>query len=228
MNEILKYQELDLEIQKLEGEILDNQDRKNALKFQQLLKDCQGKLGELNNRAKVLSANYAKYKEVFNQMAQNLELITKNLASEDEKKIDGLIEASDAITGNLMKLEKKLGEVVQESGNIQTEYTSIMKSARNYKSSMENYKNNYGEAKQEMEAQIAAKKAELEALSKKVDKQLLNKYKQKRTDKAKVFVAEINGRCGGCRMEISVSKLAVLKAEKMIECENCGRIIFIK
>lgn len=228
MKEILKYQELDLEIQKIENEIVENADRKNAIKMQQYLKDYQSKLVELNKKAKALADNFAKYKEIFNQMAQNLELITKNLSSEDEKKIDGLIEASDAITGNLVKLEKKLTEVSVESGNVQNEYNNIMKSARNCKSNLEKYKNSFNSAKTELENQIASKKEELESLSKKVDKQLLAKYKQKRTDKAKVFVEEINGRCGGCRMEISVSKLAKLKNEGMIECENCGRIIFNK
>jgi len=89
MKEILNYQELDLEILKLESDIAENADRKNALKMQQYLKDYQAKLVELNKKAKMLSDNFKKYKEIFNQMAQNLELITKNLSNEDEKKLDG-------------------------------------------------------------------------------------------------------------------------------------------
>ena len=34
MKEILKYQELDLEIQRMEGELLEHADRKNAIKMQ--------------------------------------------------------------------------------------------------------------------------------------------------------------------------------------------------
>lgn len=228
MKEILNYQELDLEILKLESDIAENADRKNALKMQQYLKDYQAKLVELNKKAKMLSDNFKKYKEIFNQMAQNLELITKNLSNEDEKKLDGLIEAGDAITNNLLKLEKKLVEISTESAAVQTEYASIIKNARTCKSNLEKYKNNYNAQKAEIEKQIAEKKANLETIAKKVDKQLLQKYKQKRNEKSKVFVAEINGKCGGCRMEISVSKLAKLKSDGMIECENCGRIIYIK
>lgn len=228
MKEILKYQDLDLEVQKLEGDIKENEDRKNAIKMQQYLKDYQSKIVELNKKAKSLSDNFNKYKEVFNQMAQNLELITKNLSCEDEKKLEGLIEAGEVVTSNLLKLEKKLAEVGKESASVQAEYASIMKSARSCKTSLDKYKSSYAEAKAKIEAEIETKKNELEVLAKKVDKTLLQKYKQKRNEKSKVFVAEINGRCGGCRMEISVSKLAKLKADGMIECENCGRIIYIK
>ena len=56
----------------------------------------------------------------------------------------------------------------------------------------------------------------------------LQKYKQQRNEKSNVFVLEINGKCGGCRMEISAQKKAILKAEGRIECENCGRIIYTK
>ena len=54
-------------------------------------------------------------------------------------------------------------------------------------------------------------------------------YLQKREGKLfPVFVELTATKCGGCRMEISVSKQAKLKADGMIECENCGRIIYVK
>lgn len=228
MNKILKYQELDLEIARLEGELGENQDRKNAMKMQQLLKDYQAKLIELNKKAKELDGGYQKCKEVFNQMSSNLELINKNVASVDEKKIDGFIEANEGVLGNLIKLEKKLLAATNECTNIQTEYTNIMKGARTAKTNLEKHKADFARAKQDTENKIDEKKKELETLSKSIDKNLMAKYKQKRNEKTKVFVPEISGKCGGCRMEISVSKQSKLKADGMIECENCGRIIYIK
>ena len=45
-----------------------------------------------------------------------------------------------------------------------------------------------------------------------------------------VFVALISNKCGGCRMEISASKLGQMKTNEygVIECENCGRFIYKK
>jgi len=103
-----------------------------------------------------------------------------------------------------------------------------VQSARAAKSSLEKSKTEFGVAKAETEQKIAGIRAELAELEKTADKTLLQKYKQKRNEKANVFVLEINGKCGGCRMEISAEKKAKLKADGRIECENCGRIIYTK
>lgn len=228
MKTMLKYQELDGEIARLNGELNQNEARKNAIKMQQTLKDYQAKLLELNKKAQSLTQEFDKYKEIFNSMAENLEVVNKNLEQKDEKKLEGLIEANDAIANNLIKLEKKISAVVSECDKVQSEYQNIMKSARVAKTSLEKYKSEFGETKSATEARIAEIQAELLKLEKVADKTLLQKYKQKRAEKVNVFVLEISGKCGGCRMEISAEKKAKLKADGRIECENCGRIIYTK
>ena len=43
INEMLEYQKLDGEIRKLENDVKNSEDRKNATKMQDYLKDCQNK-----------------------------------------------------------------------------------------------------------------------------------------------------------------------------------------
>lgn len=228
MKNILKYQELDNEIVGLENDLKHNSERKNIVKMQQLLKDCQTKLLELNEKSKKLFQEFENYTSVFNQMTENLEVVGKNLDKKDEKKIEGLIDANDAITNNLMRLEKKIASIIAECDSVQNEYNNIMKSARQAKASGQKSKENFANAKADTDAKIAEIQKELEKLEKVVDKQLLAKYKHKRAERANVFVPDLNGTCGGCRMEISASKKSKLKADGMIECENCGRIIYTK
>lgn len=228
MKNMIKYQEIDQEIERLNGEIDQNIDRKNAIKMQNLLRDYQSKLMEIGQKANSMNEEFEKYNNIFGQMKENLDVVSKNLAVKDEKKIDGLIEANDAITNNLLRLEKKLASIIKECSNIQTEYTNIMKNARTAKNNLEKHKESYAKAKVETEKKIEELKKELEKLEKTVDKQLLSKYKHKRSEKQNVFVEEIGGKCGGCRMEISASKKSTLKADGMIDCENCGRVIYSK
>ena len=226
MKDMLKYQALDLEIKKLEKEILDNGDRQNAIKMQQYLKDCKEKLGGLEKKAKDICDAYAKYKDVYNKMAQNIELISKNASSEDSNKIIGLIEAGDSIVANLNKLDKEIKSIIASCDSVQNEYQSIMKNARTAKSNMEKYKDSFSATKENQEKIIIEKKKQLEELSKSVNKQMLAKYMQESKEKSKVFVPEVNGKCGGCRMEISAGKMNKLRSSNFIECENCGRIIY--
>lgn len=228
MEEILEYQGIDLEIKKLEAQIADNTNRKNAIKMQQFLKDAQAKLVELEKRASETIKAYNQYKDIYNKMAQNLEFVEKNAGSEDIAKSEGLLEAIDTISSNLNKLDKEMSSVIANCAGIQNEVASIMKSARTAKTNMQNYKDEFAKFKTEIDAKIAELKEKLAKQAKKVDKTLLAKYKQKSAEKANVFVPEVSGRCGGCRMEISASKFNKLKEEKYIECENCGRIIYYK
>ena len=155
MKTMLKYQELDMEIARIENELSQNEGRKNAIKMQQTLKDYQAKLLELNQKAKSLVAEFDKYREIFNSMADNLEVVNKNLAQKDEKKIEGLIEANDAIANNLLRLEKKISEVLSECDKVQNEYNNIMKSARVAKTNLEKSKAEFNAAKAETEQKIA-------------------------------------------------------------------------
>ena len=124
-------------------------------------------------------------------------------------------------------LDKEIATIVSNANNVQNEYNAIMKNARSAKANMQKYKDNYNTAKAEADAKIADKKAELAKQGAKVDKALLAKYKQKSAEKKRVFVPLVAGKCGGCRMEVSAGKLNVLKSSKFIECENCGRIIYL-
>ena len=228
MEGILKYQEIDIEIKKIEAEIMENKDRKNALKMQQFLKDAQSKLVELEKRAGETIKAYNQYREIYNKMAKNLEVAEKNSGGEDVSKNEGLLDAIETITSNLNKLDKEMSAVINNCTSIQNEVSSIMKSARTAKANMQKYKEDFAAYKAQMDEKIAELKDKLAKQAKNCDKTLLAKYKQKAAEKTNVFVPEVSNRCGGCRMEISASKLNKLKTDGFIECENCGRIIYIK
>lgn len=226
MKELLNYQDLDIEIKKMERELQENSDRQNALKMQQYLKDCQAKLIQLGDKAQSIVNAYHQYKDVYTKMAQNVELISKNANSSDENKLNGLLDATASIIENLNKLEKEIASVIASCAALDNEQVSIMKNARTAKVNMEKYKENYASAKKIQEEAILAKKKKLEELGKTVNKDLLAKYKQRSAEKNKVFVPVVSGKCGGCRMEIPAGKMNILKNSKFIECENCGRIIY--
>ena len=228
MEGILKYQEIDIEIKKIEAEIMENKDRKNALKMQQFLKDAQSKLVELEKRDGETIKAYNQYREIYNKMAKNLEVAEKNSGGEDVSKNEGLLDAIETITSNLNKLDKEMSAVINNCTSIQNEVSSIMKSARTAKANMQKYKEDFAAYKAQMDEKIAELKDKLAKQAKNCDKTLLTKYKQKAAEKTNVFVPEVSNRCGGCRMEISASKLNKLKTDGFIECENCGRIIYTK
>ena len=66
MQEIIKYQEIDMNIKKLDAELKSSANRKNAAEMQQYLKDSQSKLVSLDENAKALSDQYEKAVAIYN------------------------------------------------------------------------------------------------------------------------------------------------------------------
>lgn len=95
------------------------------------------------------------------------------------------------------------------------------------------------ENKKKYEELLKSKKAEKAAITKKLDDiakdvppEYMAKYKEKRKDNKFPIVYEVviakDTHCSACGTELSKLQVSQLQKDKMIECENCRRLIFIK
>ncbi len=229
MNEIIKYQEIDKKLRQLEGELNSSLNRKNAAEMQQYLKDGQAKLIRLEESAKNLTEQYQKALKLYNEFVAKLEILSKNVESVETGKIDEL----EAIIQNYNKMSENLDNNINILGgriaSITKEYENIISNAKKARHNLEIYKSNFNKEKEKLEPEILKLKEEKSKQKAKVDPKLLAKYNAKFESKIfPVFVPETRGGCGGCRMEIPAGKMSQLKANGMVECENCGRIIYVK
>ena len=227
MKEMLLYQEIDNKVKKIESEIAESVERKNATKMQQYLKEYQAKLVQLNEKSKQIKKTYEQYKKVFENMVKSMEVVSKKIDDKDLGKLEAALEADDTILENLNKLEMEVVNMQKSAEQISVEYANIMKNARTAKSNLSIYKEAFLKLKTTKEKEIEVLKKDLDAQAKKVDKNLLSKYLAKRNDKNVVFVKLNDGKCGGCRMEIPANTVNKIKNGAVVECENCGRLVYV-
>lgn len=225
IQEILKYQEIDGNLRKLENELASLPERKKAAEMQNSLKDGQSRLIVLEQNAQKATENFAKAKAYYEDIVIKVEALSKSISEADLEKVKELQKAKANFYQMMDKLEKELVRINTQLTMVNNEYNSIIKNAKNAKSQLDVLKVKFAESKQKLEPQIEKLKNELEKQSQKIDKNVLEKYKAKRESKFPVFVKNINGTCGGCRMAISASKMRDFNSSDYIECENCGRII---
>lgn len=227
MKEILNYQEIDMQLKKVENDILSSDERKNASREQQYLKECQKKLQELNSICGTMIKKYDQLKNVYADMMKKSEMLSKSIDGANEKKLEGLSEASTGIVSNLKTLEKELQNLSRKLETYVSDFEKIMRFAHNSKRKLEENKRAYNQLKIDKEPEIKELKKQLAAAEKTVDKALIAKYLSKHNEKnLPVFVSAANDRCGGCRMELPARAIEKLKKAKYIECENCGRVIY--
>jgi len=229
MQEMIRYQQIDMQIRKLNAELASSKNKKGAGEMQQYLKDGQAKLLKLEEVAENLTKQYEKAVKLYNDFVTKLETLNKSVESLNVEKVEELENTINNFKANSETLENNISALANKINQANKEFEVLMNNAKKAKHNLEVYKANYNKEKAQIEPEIARLSKELLDQKAKVDKNLLAKYTQKSEGKAfPIFVPETDGKCGGCRMEISASKRSDLKSKGVIECENCGRLIYLK
>ena len=107
------------------------------------------------------------------------------------------------------------------------EYSKIKANTRAAKAMYQESATKYKEFKSTFDGEVQTIKAELEALEKKVDSNLLERYIEKRKGKLFPIVYEIKDTfCGKCGMELSLSDVKKIKNGEIIDCANCRCMLY--
>lgn len=229
MQEIIKYQEIDAQLRKAEQELRQSLNKKNASDMQQYLKDGQAKLMKLDESAKNLSAQYQKAVSLYNEFVSKLEALAKKIEEAGVEKIAEIESTIYNFGATAENLENNIVNLANRINLVNKEVESIMNNAKKAKHNLEIYKANYNKEREKQEPIINALKEKLEKQKANVDAKLLAKYNAKSDSNIFPVFAELqNGRCGKCKIEIPAGKISDLKVKGIIECEHCGRLIYIK
>lgn len=231
LKSILKYQEIEGNLIAEENELLKSKDREKASEIQQTLKNQHSRLVSLENQAAKVNDSYKKATEKYNEFLKKLESLEKEIETADAQKIAIYEKAYKDFSAIANTLEKDIANIYSLIQQISKEYEEIIRKSKTEREKFDKFKAAYAKLKSEKEPKIAQAKEMLQKQVKEIDSKLLSIYNQKRDSKMfPVFVALASNKCGGCRMEISASKLGQMKTNEygVIECENCGRFIYNK
>lgn len=229
IKKILEYQEKDKKVINLERELETSEDRKIFQNMQNVAKDAQARSASLDKNAEDVVRDYNNLKKAFEDNQKLLDTLErKDLDALDEKGIQDLKELTNKIVSNLNYLEKKIMSQADTVKKILDEFDNTKKRYGVAKAKHAEHKQKYEVERQKKEPEIHKLQQELASLEKGIDKELLSRYKSKRTDKFfPIFVPLRGSSCGGCMMELSVAQIEKLKKNGILECENCRRYIYL-
>lgn len=228
MKDILIYQDLDLKIKKIENDILESDSRKNATEMQNHLRALQEKLAKLEQQAQNLNQKYEKVEAGMAEASKKFEQLTAKANIVVGADAEALAETAKTMQNILQTYDREASSLGRIAEEISRELESVMKNAKTAKKNLLFYREQYDKLRASKETELQELKKQLKAKEATVDKKLLSKYLSKQTGRnTRIFVPLENGRCGGCKMEIAQSGLAKIAKDKFMECENCGRIIYI-
>lgn len=204
-------------------------------RLNKLKKDILDKQEAISQMGKTVKDKNESYK----QIREKYEDVAKNLHSDKDKFAKDGIADDRELTEFQNKIKSYASEVEAARSALQTLKTDIERLDEELvkvRNELKTLSNEYNELKKQYEEQIKSIgisvdeiKKEKQELKARLDKNLLDKYQALKKHKHTAVALLDGDKCSGCNMSLpSVVLTAVKEGKRIIECENCGRILYYK
>ncbi len=229
ITQLLMYQKKDAELLEIEKEVANSEERKKYVQTKSFIKKASEKLDQLEGKSQELLA----LMERLNKKYAEITDVLKDFEHLDEL-VDGGADISfyqrnaSQITDNIKTLKADIANLSALAKETAEEYQTLKKKViaaqKQYPAAQEAYQQ-YNNSKK---AAASAISAELEEIAKGLDEEVLRKYQTKRSERIFPILCEIKAdRCSKCGMELSIAGKEIVASGKVIECENCHRILYL-
>ena len=232
---LLMYQKADLKKQQLENDLRTTESRQKLNKITKLLREQQSAIQKLTDDADAQQAALAKLLAQQEGLAHELELNhseMETLEADEEVTAEELTEFRmdvERLNRELGKLEKDVKGLLEQLEKTTADFQKARSLGGRAKKEYDRLKAVVEVEKNEGAADIAAATKEMETVERQVDPTYLAKYKKARVHHNMPVVPVVNEKCSGCNMSIPMAVIKKLNSqETVLECENCGRILYQK
>ncbi len=226
---LIDYQNKDVELFKIEKELMESEDRKKAVTAKKYLESVEENLSKLDLRAGELDSAFKKALSEKQKLTEELaELKTASSSMEGKEEAEFILKKVEQVLSLIKKLTMEIERLDGELKAVMAEHAKIAKTTKNAKDQYDVYGRKYKELKESKASEITAVKKELESLASLVEEGLLKLYQEKRKSLNRCpILFKVNGdACGACNMGFPQNTLNKLKNGEVIVCESCGRLIY--
>ena len=230
---LLMYQKADLKKQQLENSLRTTESRQKLNKITKLLREQQTAIQKLTEEAKGQQNALAKLLSQQDGLTHELELNRsemETLEADEEVTAEELTEFRqdvERLNRELGRLEKDVKALLEQLERISNDFQKARSLGGRAKKEYDRLKAVCEVEKNESAASISAATKEMETVERQVDPTFLAKYKKARVHHNMPVVPVVNEKCSGCNMSIPMAVIKKLTSqETVLECENCGRILY--
>ena len=228
--QLLLYQQKDSELLKLEQEIANSEQRKKFAQAQSYMKKASDKLDKLEAQAQGIITRLEALTAKYSEIAETLK---------DFEHLDELVEGGAdlsfyqrnaiQISESLKTLKAEINSLIASAKETNEDYQSMREKTIAVQKQYPELQAAYRQFKQSKQEQLDKITAELKSISDNIDEEVIKKYQAKRSERIFPIICEIKAdRCSKCGIELSIADKEKVAAGKVVECENCHRILYNK
>ena len=227
------YQQAELQKAQVETAIRSTPARQRFNKLHKLLKTQQEIIAKLTADMDARSSQLAKFSERAKKLNERIEIEMsefETIRGDEESTAEEMTE----LRVDIEKLNREISGTIREMKALEADITKAEEEYKQTRLTAGKAKKEYDQLRvvceQEREAsagELKASNENLENLAKAVDPALMNRYNQVKLHHPPPMAMVVNAKCSGCNMSLPMVLLKkIATADTVVECENCGRILF--
>ncbi len=229
-----EYQQTELELAKLKKDMKSSAAYQKRGKLYKLLVEQQEIINGYETEIKEHTEQIASMESQLNSLLHDYDLENSELEimqNDDESTAEELTEARKSIeklVGRINGLNRELSKLIAWCDEISDSVTKTYAKASRAKRDYDAVRTVCDAEKDSFMPKIDALTKQLEQQEAKIPPELMNRYKSLKKNYLTPIAKVINGQCGGCYMMLSsVQEKKVAAGNQIIQCENCGRLLFM-
>ena len=230
LNAMWQFMQVDMEADGFENRMRQSPNRQKLIKQRDFLKDQQANMKKLENDVAVMQDRL----EAVQDEAERLEKVLQGLTAEMENNPPATAEDAQKQAESVQKLldtlqryEQELVKMRKDADTKDRQQKEIRVRAAKTKMEFDQLKVEYDREFKADTEKLQAMRANTEQEAKKVDPKLLAKYKSIKQHCTPPMAKLVNGQCSGCFMSLpSATLLDIRNGDRIVECDNCGRILY--
>ncbi len=230
LDTLWQFMQVDMEADGFETRMRQSANRQKLIKQRDFLKDQQANMKKLENDVAVMQDRL----EAVQDEAERLEKVLQGLTAEMENNPPATAEDAQKQAESVQKLldtlqryEQELVKMRKDADTKDRQQKEIRVRAAKTKMEFDQLKVEYDREFKADTEKLQAMRANTEQEAKKVDPKLLAKYKSIKQHCTPPMAKLVNGQCSGCFMSLpSATLLDIRNGDRIVECDNCGRILY--
>ena len=232
LDQLWQFMQVDMEADRFENKMRQSENRQKLLKQRTFLMDQQTNMKKLESEIAVMQDRL----EAIRDEADRLDKLLAAAAAEIEanppataEDANKRAESVQKLVDSLSRYEQELQKLRKDSETKDRQQKEIRVRAAKTKIEYDQLKQVYDTEFKKDSAQLQKLRADIEKEAAKVEPKLLERYRSIKQHCTPPMARLIDGQCSGCFMSLPSATLLELKeGNRIVECDNCGRILYIE
>lgn len=230
LDTLWQFMQVDMEADGFETKMRQSSNRQKLIKARDFLKDQQANMKKLENDVAVMQDRLEAVKDEADRLEKVLGNLTEEIAANPPANVEEANKQAESVQkllDTLSRYEQELAKMRKDADVKDRQQKEIRVRAAKTKQEFDQLKVEYDKEFKADTVTLQKMRAHTDQEAKKVDPGLLEKYKSIKQHCTPPMAKLVNGQCSGCFMSLpSATLLEIRDGKRIVECDNCGRILY--